>query len=280
MIKRVYWQLDWNILSRSDVEWIPRSDRVSRGSHSQGDRIEHRIAAPSRDWQRDVAKTRACYRCKGLFENVRRKLQDETVTGVGSSNFSTSHWKRNASFSFARYSPQSLLSLSVSSFCYHFTNLNSISILMPSSVTFVRPHSFAAGSPRESFREIFFFEAIASYTISFFLHDNVISEGLQLCRKNCISINHRKRINRFRTFMRFEYKRRRYSSQPLGIYKSGDATRRFDRVDRSWSMFDAIPTGWPVATKLYRRKLASENHDMTTPAFQLSAYTGSRLTYL
>lgn len=83
----------WNISSHLDVEWVPRREPclprkslVSQSNRTQNHGAESRLTARRRE-------NTLCYRRKGLFENVWRKLEEETVTRVGSSNFSTSsHW--------------------------------------------------------------------------------------------------------------------------------------------------------------------------------------------
>lgn len=100
-----YWKdefsfASWNILSHLDVEWVPRREPclprkslVSQSNRTQNHGAESRLTARRRE-------NTLCYRRKGLFENVWRKLEEETVSRVGSSNFSTSHWNtENVSFS-------------------------------------------------------------------------------------------------------------------------------------------------------------------------------------
>lgn len=95
----------WNISSHLDVEWVPRREPclprkslVSQSNRTQNHGAESRLTARRRE-------NTLCYRRKGLFENVWRKLEEETVTRVGSSNFSTSsHWNtENVSSSFFRF---------------------------------------------------------------------------------------------------------------------------------------------------------------------------------
>lgn len=72
---------------------LPRKSLVSQSNRTQNHGAESRLTARRRE-------NTLCYRRKGLFENVWRKLEEETVSRVGSSNFSTSHWNtENVSFS-------------------------------------------------------------------------------------------------------------------------------------------------------------------------------------
>ena len=64
---------------------LPRKSLVSQSNRTQNHGAESRLTARRRE-------NTLCYRRKGLFENARRKPEEATVTRVGSSNFSTSHW--------------------------------------------------------------------------------------------------------------------------------------------------------------------------------------------
>lgn len=126
----------WNISSHLDVEWVPRREPcllrkslVSQSNRTQNHGAESRLTARRRE-------NTLCYRRKGLFENVWRKLEEETVTRVGSSNFSTSsHWNTENTYpplSFALHVDHSTaqngpISLSLSS---------SLFVLLPSPPSF------------------------------------------------------------------------------------------------------------------------------------------------
>lgn len=124
---------------------LPRKSLVSQSNRTQNHGAESRLTA-----RRD-AKTRCVYRRKGLFENARRKPEEATVSRVGSSNFSTSHWNTE---SYPSFSLSLFLSLQHSFVYFHLslslfpflapsrgraTSRVFISILIPSSMPLLRP---------------------------------------------------------------------------------------------------------------------------------------------